>query len=113
MLWGRIVGSQILSLSLLISLRYAGAAATNRTIDDEFGDSVTGQKAIFLPTTAGIWEGQECAGCRVQPNRDIAFEGTWNAATFRPEVGGSGPLSIDLSFKGACSCNFLSMSNSC
>ncbi|KAF9461463.1 hypothetical protein BDZ94DRAFT_1138207, partial [Collybia nuda] len=74
--------------------------AVNRTIDNEFGDSVTGEKPMFLPTTAGIWEGQDCEGCRVQPDRAKAFNGTWNAATFRQEKDGSGQISFSLNFKG-------------
>ncbi|KAF9457712.1 hypothetical protein BDZ94DRAFT_1202270 [Collybia nuda] len=90
-------------VSFLFSLFFFGfttGKATNRTIDDQFGDSVTGQKPIFSPTTEGIWANETCAGCRFQPDKAVAFKGTWQAATFRPEPGGSGPLSIDLSFKG-------------
>lgn len=94
-------GSWILFLCFLFYIGYTTALETNRTIDDEFGDSVTGQKPIFLPATPGIWEGETCTGCRFQPDKAVAFKGTWNAATFRPEEpGGSGPISFDLSFKG-------------
>ncbi|KAF9463490.1 hypothetical protein BDZ94DRAFT_1163917 [Collybia nuda] len=83
-----------------MSVLYVGATPENRTIDDEFGDSATGRKPFFLPTTGGIWEGQECVGCGVQPDPLQAHQGTWNAATFRPGEGGSGLLYIDLSFTG-------------
>ncbi|KAF9457719.1 hypothetical protein BDZ94DRAFT_1175025 [Collybia nuda] len=78
----------------------AGAVSTNRTIDDQFGDPATGGRPVFLPTTEGVWEGRGCVGCGVEPDPAQAFRGTWNAATFRPGEGGSGPLYIDLSFTG-------------
>lgn len=72
------------------------AAVSNRTIDDEFGDSVTGQKPVFLPDLPGIWEGEECA-CPVTPDKTKSFKQTYNAATYNPELGA---ISIGLNFKG-------------
>ncbi|THV03989.1 hypothetical protein K435DRAFT_585998, partial [Dendrothele bispora CBS 962.96] len=59
----------------------------NRTIDDTLGDYVTRQRPTYFPETVGIWEDQTCAGCHVQPNRSLAFDGTWTAATYKPSVG--------------------------
>ncbi|KAF9065715.1 hypothetical protein BDP27DRAFT_1154044, partial [Rhodocollybia butyracea] len=53
-------------------------------IDDGFGDSVTGQKPVFLPTTPGIWANQDCTGCSIQPPTSDAFDGTYTAATYHP-----------------------------
>ncbi|KAJ3785740.1 hypothetical protein GGU10DRAFT_353974 [Lentinula aff. detonsa] len=36
--------------------------AVNRSIDDTLGDSVTGQRPLFLPATSGVWEDETCAG---------------------------------------------------
>lgn len=111
MLWDTITDSLILSLSLLVSFKLTGAVVTNRTIDNDFGDSVTGEKPVFLPTTVRAWEGRECIGCKVQPDKALAFNGTWNTATYSPER--TGPISIDLTFKGTCSCYSLSTFNIC
>ncbi|KAF9463488.1 hypothetical protein BDZ94DRAFT_1163882 [Collybia nuda] len=76
------------ALVFLVAIGHGGATVINRTIDDEFGDSATGEKPIFLPSTQGIWAGEECGGCRVQPDRALAFKGTWKAATYRNEEPG-------------------------
>ena len=71
----------------------------NATIDDHYGDSLTSALPEFLPRVAGIWEGEECGGCRVKPDRERAFRGTYNAATYRPEAG-INPVSIQMRFTG-------------
>lgn len=54
------------------------ALQANRTIDDTYGDSVTGLKVVYNSP----WNtGQLCPGCRVQPDAAEAFEGTWHDTT--------------------------------
>ncbi|RDB27678.1 hypothetical protein Hypma_003230 [Hypsizygus marmoreus] len=80
----------------LYALR-AGAVATNRTIDDTIGDSVTGSRPVYLPATVGVWEDATCSRCSVNPDQSRAFKGTWTAATYNP---GLGSMSIELPFQG-------------
>lgn len=80
-------------LFLLIVL--CANAATNITVDDTFGDPVAGAKLVYSPES--IWAGPECTGCSIQPNKKLASNGTWKAATYKPEYGS---MSIQLSFKG-------------
>ena len=46
--------------------------ATNRTIDDQLGDSVTGELPAYFPRT--IWTlGSECGGCYAKPDPARVF----------------------------------------
>jgi hypothetical protein len=74
------------------------ALVSNRTIDDGLGDSVTGQKILFLPTTQGVWNNQNCVGCALNPDTTKAFGGTYTAATYNS---GLGSISATLNFQGA------------
>lgn len=87
------------SISLFLAIRCICAVETNRTIDNKFGDSVTGQKPLFLPP-GSVWQGDECLGCPFQADRSRAFNGTWNAATFIPVAEGGKPLSVTFPFQG-------------
>ncbi|KAI3619886.1 hypothetical protein WG66_002918 [Moniliophthora roreri] len=64
------------------------------TIDDEYGDSVTGAKPTFLPGAGGFWQGSECdsscgypecQGCGLSIDPKRAYKGTWHVATHRVE----------------------------
>ncbi len=87
----------ILFVLFFTQFKESAAVVSNRTIDDEFGDSVTGKRPVFLPNLPGIWQGPECITCGVQPDKTKAFNQTFNAATYKPEIGYT---SIGLSFKG-------------
>lgn len=76
-------------------------AATNITIDDTEGDPLTGKKPVYVPIK---WQGPECTGCSVQPDKNLASRGTWSAWTYKPE---NGPISITLSFKGEHCCSLV------
>lgn len=78
----------------------------NRTIDDTLGDITTGLKPVYSPATAGTWELPACTTCLVQPSPSLTFQGTWTAATYRPEL--ADVLSIDLSFTGEHGPDFFS-----
>lgn len=91
-----------LPFAILLVLSFARlegsvAAVSNRTIDDEFGDEVTGLKPVFLPNLFKIWQGEECSGCPIHLDKTKPFKQTYNAATYKPELGA---LSIGLDFKG-------------
>jgi len=82
---GARAGSVYLLPLLFTALQTATAAEVNRTIDDTYGDSVTGAKPNYLPSTNGVWADATCKGCRVQPDPNQAFKKSWTAATFIPE----------------------------
>ncbi|KZT74171.1 hypothetical protein DAEQUDRAFT_761607 [Daedalea quercina L-15889] len=84
----------ILFVALLLSA-FVLAAATNRTIDDTYGDSVTGA----LPSYSESWNiGQECTGCRVQPSPSDVFRGSWHDTT--SDNPNTTTHSVTLSFQG-------------
>jgi len=66
-----------LFISLLFSLD-ALAGQTNRTIDDQYGDSSTGNQ----PSYSSNWNfGPECSICALHPSVSDAFAGTWHDTT--------------------------------
>lgn len=72
------------------------AALVNQTIDDYFGDPITGTFPIYSP--ANLWQqGNGCTGCLVQPDVSIPFDGTWHDSTFL--VGGA-TRSVSVTFTG-------------
>ena len=61
----------------------ASAASTNRTIDDQLGDSVTGVLPSYSP--AGSWQqGATCSGCFIHLDPSQTFQGTWHDSTHTP-----------------------------
>ncbi|TFK62509.1 hypothetical protein BDN72DRAFT_386977, partial [Pluteus cervinus] len=88
---------------------FAQATLVNRTIDDTLGDRITGFMPIYSPTTSGIWEGADCVGCGIQPDKTLAFDSTWMAATFQPQVFTS--MSVDLKFTGVAIYVFFILAN--
>ena len=72
------------------------AGSTNRTIDDQWGDSVTG----VLPAYSTNWNfGPDCNNCAVAPSVSKAFGGTWHDTTSsNPNTTGH---YVTLSFTGA------------
>jgi hypothetical protein len=71
-------------LSFVLSFSSYAFAATNRTIDDTIGDSVTGALPSYSP--AGAWNvGQDCKTCYVRPaDPSRAFNATWHDTTQDP-----------------------------
>ncbi|KAJ3745054.1 hypothetical protein DFH05DRAFT_1115011 [Lentinula detonsa] len=80
--------------------------AANRSIDDTLGDSVTGQRPIFLPATSGVWEDETC--CALQPPTSSAFSGTYTAATYNS---GLKNISITFDFTGTALYIFFILAN--
>lgn len=71
------------------------AASTNATIDDNYGDSVTGSK----PTYSNDWNyGPDCPGCYIQPDKTKAYEQSWHDATASPDD--SSARNVSFSFNG-------------
>jgi hypothetical protein len=76
--------------------KFGLAALVNQTIDDYFGDPITGTFAIYSP--ANLWQqGNGCTGCLVQPDVSKAFDGTWHDSTFL--VGGA-TRTVSVTFTG-------------
>ncbi|KAK2466636.1 hypothetical protein APHAL10511_000894 [Amanita phalloides] len=84
-------------LTIFLIFSTTQAALVNRTIDDTYGDSVTGQKPTYTPASSSIWQGPSCTGCAIQPNPSLAFDGTWTAATYNPSLQN---INITLRFTG-------------
>ncbi|KAF5388956.1 hypothetical protein D9757_005058 [Collybiopsis confluens] len=98
----------LLILSLPI-FTVALSRAANRSIDDTLGDSVTGQKPLFLPLTQGVWADATCGSiCAIRPPTQDAFDQTYTAATYNPTLGS---ISIVLSFTGTAIYVFFILAN--
>ena len=82
-------------LYLLLLVSTTQASFVNVSIDDTYGDATTGQKPVDQPS--GPWAGLNCAGCAIVPSTASAFDGTWTAATYHPNIG---DMSITFSFTG-------------
>ncbi|KZT06161.1 uncharacterized protein LAESUDRAFT_200167 [Laetiporus sulphureus 93-53] len=78
----------------VLLVRPASFKPTNRTIDDEYGDSVTG----LMPLYQGGWNyGPHCSGCYIQPDTLLVFDRTWHDTTTHP----ADPVaSVTLTFNG-------------
>ena len=72
------------------------AALVNQTIDDYFGDPITGTFPIYSP--ANLWQqGNGCTTCVVRPDVSIPFDGTWHDSTY---FVGNGTRSVSVTFTG-------------
>lgn len=91
-----LVTANVSLLLYLCALLPVALSAENRTIDDSFGDSATGFKPEFTPSSS--WNTGECAGCAIKPDAARAFGGTWTEATHRG--GPENPLTIRMRFRG-------------
>ncbi|KAH9928346.1 uncharacterized protein B0H18DRAFT_255259 [Fomitopsis serialis] len=66
-----------LFIGLLLS-GFVSAGQTNRTIDDFYGDFVTGVQVAYT----GAWNtGQNCSSCALRPNANDTYAGTWHDTT--------------------------------
>ncbi|KIK61854.1 hypothetical protein GYMLUDRAFT_243025 [Collybiopsis luxurians FD-317 M1] len=95
-------------LVALLNLPLAVGKAVNRSIDDTLGDSVTGQRPLFLPTTVGVWEDNTCKTCALQPPVSSAFAQTYTAATYNS---GLKNISITFEFTGTAIYVFFILAN--
>ncbi|KAF8350376.1 hypothetical protein F5887DRAFT_1208434 [Amanita rubescens] len=96
----------ILGLLALLLVCTTQAVLVNRTIDDTYGDNITGQKPVYQPN--GPWHGVECSDCATNPNASLAFDGTWTAATYHPVINN---MNITFSFTGVAIWIFFILAN--
>jgi hypothetical protein len=88
-------------VALIISLincnhHTTSAILVNRTIDDQFGDPITGTYPTYSP--AEDWRpGANCSDCSVRPDVTKAFDGTWHDSTYYP---GDAPRTVTVTFSG-------------
>ncbi|KZT24560.1 hypothetical protein NEOLEDRAFT_1094376 [Neolentinus lepideus HHB14362 ss-1] len=84
-------------LLLLHRSHVAWATLTNRTIDDQYGDEVSGLVPGYSP--AASWaQGSTCTGCFIHADPSQAYRGTWHDSTHTP--GDAEPRVIYISFNG-------------
>ncbi|RPD64700.1 hypothetical protein L226DRAFT_37444 [Lentinus tigrinus ALCF2SS1-7] len=84
-------------LFALFFFRHARSLSTNRTIDDEKGDSVTGLVPEYSPP--GAWhQGSTCTACFVHLDTSQVLDETWHDTTHHP--GDPEPRSITMRFNG-------------
>ncbi|KAJ7191776.1 hypothetical protein GGX14DRAFT_596953 [Mycena pura] len=86
----------VLSLAYFLThISTCFAAVSNRTIDDTYGDAITG----FIPIyTSANWNvGQNCSRCNVRPDPHQAFDSSWHDITYNV---GDEPPSVALEFTG-------------
>ncbi|KAF9073937.1 hypothetical protein BDP27DRAFT_1214922 [Rhodocollybia butyracea] len=87
-------------------------AAVNHSIDDGFGDSVTGQKPVFFPMDGwDVWKNETCPPsiCFLLPPTSSAFDKTYTQTT--AHSGGFGPITITFDFTGIALYIFFILSN--
>ena len=86
-------------LSILVALTFVGAS-TNITIDDQFGDELTGQLVYYVPVNSGWQQGSQCPTCSLQPDPHLAYKGTWHDSKVGVSSDAPGPYSFTLMFAG-------------
>ncbi|KZP17991.1 hypothetical protein FIBSPDRAFT_746234 [Athelia psychrophila] len=80
---------------------FSAATPSNRTVDDQNGDSVTGRMPVYSQSTtvlSGWSQGTNCSGCSVHLDPSLVFDGTWHDATYIPTE--EEPISITIAFNG-------------
>ncbi|KAJ3980287.1 hypothetical protein F5890DRAFT_1477851 [Lentinula detonsa] len=83
--------------AFLRQVTLVSSIGVNRSIDDTLGDSVTGDRPTYLPDTLGVWEDNTCLDCALVPPTSNAFDGTYTAATYNPDLKN---ISISFAFTG-------------
>ncbi|OJT04505.1 hypothetical protein TRAPUB_4775 [Trametes pubescens] len=95
-------------LFLLAVSAVGRSLSVNRTIDDEKGDSVTGEVPVYTPD--GSWsQGSTCSGCFIQLDPSQTFDGTWHDSTHTP--GDAEPRVITAHFTGTAVYVFNAIAN--
>ncbi|KAH9950607.1 hypothetical protein B0H21DRAFT_686449 [Amylocystis lapponica] len=87
-------------LLILYALCTSCIVAKNVTIDDTYGDELTGVVPIYTP--AQNWGDATCGGCLLKPDPSQAFDGTWHDSTF-DAVWRPGTPTINMTFNGTAS----------
>lgn len=87
----------------LVELPLASAQLVNVTIDDTFGDQLTGTTITYLPPD--VWKlGQDCSDCFAKLDQTKVSNGTWHDGTFSAVAENNGPanrlLTATVTFQG-------------
>lgn len=85
----------------LLFARSVALSTSNITIDDEYGDSVTGQKPqYYSPPGSNPWaQGSTCGRCHIQLDPTQVHNGTWHDATYYSTLS-SDTYTVILQFTG-------------
>ena len=91
-------------LAFLLLITPTRSALINVTIDDHFGDSLTGFIPAYLPND-GSWHvgspSEVCSDCHITPSTlDVSqiYDHTWHDTTYRP---GQAPAEVTVNFTGS------------
>ncbi|KAH9922999.1 hypothetical protein B0H21DRAFT_701362 [Amylocystis lapponica] len=90
----------IVTLFTFLSIHsfFATASLQNVTVDDTYGDPLTGEMFVYAPTAE--WSiGQDCSSCTAHVDANDAYNGTWhdNSAF---EATNNHPSNASISFNG-------------
>lgn len=76
----------------------ASATVLNVTIDDTYGDTLTGGSMHYSPENA--WKANlNCTGCKAQPDPLFALGGTWHESAI-PQSGSAVVPTVVVEFEG-------------
>jgi len=85
-----------ISCYVMWNFTLVSASSMNITIDDQYGDPVTGQKFSY----SNEWAfGPECSTCTAKPDASQAWNGTWHDSSFL-HASESSPTNATVSFNG-------------
>ena len=93
-----------MTVALLVFLCDALASPVNVTIDDQYGDAVTGAVPEYLPAASDWSQGATCSSCLVQPWPPSAYNGTWHDSTWAPGGSEGSGYSVKITFDGEYIC---------
>jgi hypothetical protein len=107
----KVTGRLHLALYFLSIFQSTVAVLRNCTIDDTYGDPVTGRLPEYSPPDK-FARGHECPSCGVQPDKTRAYNRTWHDAT---ATAPDDIRTITLRFNGTlrvmCTCVAISITN--
>ncbi|KAK0184715.1 hypothetical protein F5146DRAFT_987590 [Armillaria mellea] len=107
---------ELLTVTLFLLLHFAVARKLkNYTIDDTFGDELTGVKVQYTPygqpenESVPVWNNAlQCSGCAIVPDTSLAMNRTWTGATYDQSLT---YMSAELTFHGTAIYIYLIVSN--
>ncbi|KAJ7468722.1 hypothetical protein FB451DRAFT_1039112 [Mycena latifolia] len=85
-----------LAICALAQVQVCLSAVSNHSIDDFYGDALTGFLPVYEPALAWHPDGN-CSGCSVKPDPTLALNRTWHDSTQRA---GDSPCSVTIQFTG-------------
>ncbi|KAI5117134.1 hypothetical protein M0805_008253 [Coniferiporia weirii] len=108
--WGMHLNALYLVVLLFVYLELSRGVLVNRTVDDQFGDSVTGVPPTYEgPSMDGWTQGSTCGTCKAQPDPYLAFQGTWHDSTWGP--GDRSENMVNVFFNGSAVYVFIILAN--